>query len=511
MLTADAAGMTKMIKALFKEWDADGNGSISREEMKAVMYKLGPFTQDDINMLMAEADLDEDGEIDYDEFVNFIMAPAGMVKLTADGKAERFNLLDAFRPLFEVYDLDKTGGISVSEFRQCNTIVTGALEELPNDDFNIGALADRPALLESSATAIFKRADRDGNERLDLREFAELQRDLMEDSGLRHESLTEFVHELAKTMNEVLDLTHGKRCGNNQRNPSKEAALKRTLCLCTDKLFTERDSVKSWSGFRKGSRIGYNNVWQPAPPGMNITGLLNVHMACVPMPTKNVKEVAVKVDMVVPDLEVLDSDVEEAEARRRWLAKVTRNSVFLTGDKTHAISKGHYYRYDPLRETWQQLPIRTATAEYEEAVKNLAPELRLLALLYREANFADRLSWGAVRQALDDAVEMELLTDTQRDEYDVHIGKVFHKTMVDELGSDDEEPFCPICFTDYWGTFENHMQSEEHQEKVADLAFDLELKVLEVMRDLAERDVIPAPSNSDHEQKLLGRDRKSVV
>merc|ERR1712193_514814 len=99
------------------------------------------------------------------------------------------------------------------------------------------------------------------------------------------------------------------------------------------------------------------------------------------------------------------------------------------------MSKGHYYRYDPVRETWQQLPIRTATAEYEEAVKNLAPELRLLALLYREANFADRLSWGAVRQALDDAVEMELLTNKQRDEYDVHIGNVFHKTMVDELGS----------------------------------------------------------------------------
>ncbi len=50
-------------------FDLDGNGVISREELKATMLKLdSSLTDSDIRDMMAEADKDNDGSISYVEF-----------------------------------------------------------------------------------------------------------------------------------------------------------------------------------------------------------------------------------------------------------------------------------------------------------------------------------------------------------------------------------------------------------------------------------------------------------
>ncbi|OWF37197.1 Calmodulin [Mizuhopecten yessoensis] len=53
----------------FKVFDKDGDGSITKEELRSVMTTLGEnLTDAELDSMMAEADLDGDGRIDFNEF-----------------------------------------------------------------------------------------------------------------------------------------------------------------------------------------------------------------------------------------------------------------------------------------------------------------------------------------------------------------------------------------------------------------------------------------------------------
>jgi len=59
----------------FKVFDRDGSGSISAKELRHVMANLGEkMTDEEIDEMIREADIDGDGEIDYEEFV-VMMSP----------------------------------------------------------------------------------------------------------------------------------------------------------------------------------------------------------------------------------------------------------------------------------------------------------------------------------------------------------------------------------------------------------------------------------------------------
>eukprot|EP00929_Paragymnodinium_shiwhaense_P034861 TRINITY_DN18917_c0_g1_i1.p1 TRINITY_DN18917_c0_g1~~TRINITY_DN18917_c0_g1_i1.p1 ORF type:complete len:422 (-),score=101.97 TRINITY_DN18917_c0_g1_i1:112-1377(-) len=61
------------VKDIFKEWDKDGNGKISRKEMSVVFARLCPkMSPDDMNRLFKAMDKDKSGAVDYEEFVAFL-------------------------------------------------------------------------------------------------------------------------------------------------------------------------------------------------------------------------------------------------------------------------------------------------------------------------------------------------------------------------------------------------------------------------------------------------------
>lgn len=78
------------VLAAFREWDADGSGTISQPELKQVLVAVG-VKESDVPMLFSLADTNKDGQIDYEEFVAwlFVVAPR------AAGSAQ-----DAKAPLF---------------------------------------------------------------------------------------------------------------------------------------------------------------------------------------------------------------------------------------------------------------------------------------------------------------------------------------------------------------------------------------------------------------------------
>jgi calmodulin len=62
------------IREAFQFFDRDGNGFITRHELKSVMMNLGEkLTDQECDQLVEEADLDGDGVINYEEFY-YLMA-----------------------------------------------------------------------------------------------------------------------------------------------------------------------------------------------------------------------------------------------------------------------------------------------------------------------------------------------------------------------------------------------------------------------------------------------------
>ncbi|ELU10987.1 hypothetical protein CAPTEDRAFT_224462 [Capitella teleta] len=72
-LDGDPKDQDEVYREAFKTFDRDGSGRISAEELRQVMRNLGEnLTADEVEQMIKEADIDEDGEINYQEFVTMM-------------------------------------------------------------------------------------------------------------------------------------------------------------------------------------------------------------------------------------------------------------------------------------------------------------------------------------------------------------------------------------------------------------------------------------------------------
>ncbi|KAI5003268.1 hypothetical protein ZWY2020_030428 [Hordeum vulgare] len=63
------------LKEAFRVFDKDQNGFISAAELRQVMTNLGEkLSEEEVEEMVREADVDGDGQINYDEFVKVMMA-----------------------------------------------------------------------------------------------------------------------------------------------------------------------------------------------------------------------------------------------------------------------------------------------------------------------------------------------------------------------------------------------------------------------------------------------------
>ncbi|CAN6440018.1 unnamed protein product [Victoria cruziana] len=127
------------LKEMFRMIDTDNSGSITFEELKAGLKKVGAnLTENEIHALMEAADVDNSGTIDYGEFI------AATLHLN---KAQREDHLFA---AFSYFDKDGSGYITQDELQQ-------ACEEFGIEDVRLEEM--------------IREVDQDNDGRIDYNEF----------------------------------------------------------------------------------------------------------------------------------------------------------------------------------------------------------------------------------------------------------------------------------------------------------------------------------------------------
>lgn len=132
-------------KEAFEEFDKDGSGTITTKELLPVLRSIGQNpTEDEILSLVIEYDVNGDGTIDFDEFLEMMMKQSKDVDQTIE-----------IREAFKIFDRDGNGYIDAKELKQVVTRMGEALTSAEADEF-------------------MKEADLDGDGKLDYNEFVKM-------------------------------------------------------------------------------------------------------------------------------------------------------------------------------------------------------------------------------------------------------------------------------------------------------------------------------------------------
>ncbi|XP_028395933.1 neo-calmodulin-like [Dendronephthya gigantea] len=132
----------KEFEEAFLLFDTDCSGTISTDELEVVMNSLGQRpTEEELKQMIAEADADGNGEVDFDEFL--ILMKKQMQHMDPE---------DELRELFQVFDMNSDGKISAMEVQ---TIMSKQGESINNEELK----------------EIIREADLDGDGYIDFQEF----------------------------------------------------------------------------------------------------------------------------------------------------------------------------------------------------------------------------------------------------------------------------------------------------------------------------------------------------
>ncbi|CAB4013129.1 calmodulin 12 [Paramuricea clavata] len=132
----------KEFEEAFLLFDTDCSGTISIDELEVVMNSLGQRpTDEELKRMIAEADADGNGEVDFEEFLSL------MKKQMKDMDPEA-----ELRELFQVFDMNSDGKISAVEVQ---TIMSQQGERINNEELQ----------------ELIREADLDGDGFINFQEF----------------------------------------------------------------------------------------------------------------------------------------------------------------------------------------------------------------------------------------------------------------------------------------------------------------------------------------------------
>eukprot|EP00928_Gymnodinium_smaydae_P053942 TRINITY_DN3780_c0_g5_i1.p1 TRINITY_DN3780_c0_g5~~TRINITY_DN3780_c0_g5_i1.p1 ORF type:complete len:474 (-),score=78.58 TRINITY_DN3780_c0_g5_i1:66-1451(-) len=380
------------IAEVFRQFDADGSGTITRDELVHVMRDLcGDLPKADIDRIMDEVDTNGDGEIDYDEFAAWLTKPAAASKSASDAIVD---YSAALRLLFDVYDRDGNGHIELKEFTECHGIVVAALNMHLGDSAKVDTLN-----CSLDAETVFEHIDSDGNKQLSFSEFLEWMREQFTNSGIPTSEIVEFLEGLARMLGGVFKIA------DKVLEPSTASA--EDLVALETMVKSIAESVENIDNARRRrSRLG-SCGWTEPPAGLSIERLRGTHTCLHPLNTRLVAQ--------VEDMEILCvpmSSESKSCLFRPWIAEVRRRLKMKNGDIKLEVPAYYEYRREEMKWTLLKGQQRS---DFMAALEALPVEMRLFCLLKTEANFGMELRWKQIQSSLNSAVGMDLLSRKNAD------------------------------------------------------------------------------------------------
>eukprot|EP00658_Telonema_sp_P-2_P075498 TRINITY_DN6507_c0_g1_i1.p1 TRINITY_DN6507_c0_g1~~TRINITY_DN6507_c0_g1_i1.p1 ORF type:complete len:184 (+),score=63.64 TRINITY_DN6507_c0_g1_i1:191-742(+) len=93
-----------VFRGTFDAFDADGGGSIDRDELRDLLMAFGMFpSEQELDQMIHEVDEDDSGEIEFDEFLRMVV-----LRMERNMMGDK----DAVRMGFDVLDTEKTGSLN---------------------------------------------------------------------------------------------------------------------------------------------------------------------------------------------------------------------------------------------------------------------------------------------------------------------------------------------------------------------------------------------------------------
>lgn len=386
------------MKALFRDSDTDCNGVLSRDELTLLLSRLG-LANSDISEIFSEADLNKNGVVEMDEFLNWLYPK------DSDGSL-LLEYGDALRPLFNAIDVKRTGLISRQEFLEVHGIMAGALRlNSVEDEVQHPAT---PLNLRNDAQNAFVNIDDQKSGQITLAEFIKAFKDPISKSGISADDLAQTVKQLAKSMKEVFK---GIKLAEAGKIAEEDAFV--LAALITDLADSTKEFQEALGSTHEYEDAYARTKWLRAPGGLSAVDLKTLHIRCQPLNMRMVESFDFAHILCLPGA----GEAENSEDHV-WWGEVWRKVVYKNG--VERLEDAHYYTYDS-KNGWQPAAGDSAHKVFLEVLKGLAPEIGMFYILRTHANFTLEIGWDDVVHSLYTAVDIGWLTSEQRMQITDHI------------------------------------------------------------------------------------------
>jgi len=405
-------------KEIFQRWDVHGSGVITRKRLTELLTEVAgkSVTEEEIERCIAEADKNKNGIIEYNEFIEWLQQPCGTVRMGSQG-LEYFDLEACVRPLYDVYDQDGDGLVSMEEFIGCQTILQNSLglkskvslEEQFKKEFGKDGSTSVP-LLEDDAKKVFVMVDADKSRSITFKEFLDWQRKQLIAAKTPSKELEELLPALARQLKRVFKFEE-----EEEMNACDSRVLQRivdNLAKFCIEIWSEKEEIKQKAKpmlALTGKARHYTNRWSEPPVGLNTKKLKAKYLATESCVSGKVLNENIDLDlMVIPEL--LEGD-DENPRNRVWLAQIIQKVTMKDG-KVRS-DDPVYYEFVSL--AWNKTA--EAVFKFHKSYDAMPPELRMFSLLKAEADFGSKLTWSQLDRVFSRSKSHGILTGSQHEEY----------------------------------------------------------------------------------------------
>eukprot|EP00931_Biecheleriopsis_adriatica_P049672 TRINITY_DN28736_c0_g1_i1.p1 TRINITY_DN28736_c0_g1~~TRINITY_DN28736_c0_g1_i1.p1 ORF type:complete len:531 (-),score=107.36 TRINITY_DN28736_c0_g1_i1:73-1617(-) len=412
-----AESWAKVIEKYFKDWDADGGGTIDKEELGIILQNVMLTVEEkDIDDLFAVIAEGED-EIDFDQFKAWITNRQAESTVALDGFIESFSFYDSVKPLFQVFDKNHDGGISVHEMETFSLLIRNALKLHP--------LATRDYMV-----CEWDASDWPFSGEASFEEFADWQAEVLENSGVPNNQLPKLFWELSESLNRIFQIEHDEKVKKD--NPHSEAELK----VCIKRV---SDTARFLYTQSKETMVIVAEKAPPPPPSKWVSppscrDLYVLSKACIDAgicldafkeridadgnePPKRPERRAStsgrpaskartgrEEPLACGTLVLCIPDMNKGERKvgTVWLAKVQKTVIGPGG----AVEEEVMFRWSTTTLKWARYFDKS---RWDLSLSCLPPPLRLLAMLKAKSPADDKLDWQTANDTIEEAIEMELM------------------------------------------------------------------------------------------------------